>query len=418
MLKKVLDLFTKKSYSNNTQTSFIGNNLLSCGSLIINNNDKYRFLKTNSDVRRSNDYISKKIWLRWLVLQDSSWEELSKQDFPEEYKYLNNLFSDWTFLKWKRQLITNTNISWENYFQPVEWIINWGKITKFETIDTRAILKNFNANWSLNSFSVIPLWFWDSKMVTTDEIWYFIYEDDPVNPWYWFWIIDWIIFDILADREAWRTNYYTFENNWIPWAIFTLDESITKREDVARAAEDLKNKFQWSSNTNKIAASPYIKDVKVLNISNKDLEYIGWRKFSSEKIASAFWLHKKLLGYEWEHWSYSEITEIRKEVYETTIKWFESYVENIMNSLVEKFSNKLEIDLSKYTIKLKSENFEDIMAIENAQREDYKLWLKTANQILTERWLPETEDVDYWNSRYIANNLAKVWAIVDKQPKQ
>ena len=126
-----------------------------------------------------------------------------------------------------------------------------------------------------------------------------------------------------------------------------------------------------------------------MNISNKDLEYIGGRKFASAKIASAFWIHPKLIWYEGTTGSYSEIKEIRREIHETTIRWFELYIENIMNTLIDKFWKDLEFDLIKYNIVL--------------------FWLLTPNQIFKDRWLPIISD-EFWESRYIASNLVKIGA--------
>lgn len=408
-----MSVFNKKwvVWNSNNGFTFVWNNLLSCWNVVLNQNDKYNFLKINSDVSRSNDYISKKVWINWLsLINTNDWEILPREWNKDIYDYVDSLFSLQTWDFWKKQVFTNTNISWENFFQPVRNVADWWKIKRFEPIDTRAIFKNDWPMWGIESFTIINR-NWQSQELTRDEVWFYLYNEDPVNPWNWYWVVDWIIFDILADREAWRTNYYTFENNWVPWAIFTLSEWIKDPDQIKKAQDLITKKFNWSANSNKILASPHITDVKVLNLSNKDMEYLWGRQYSSTKIASAFGLHPKLIGYEGKTWSYSEIVEIRKEIHSTTIKWFERYLSNIMNTLIDKFSNELLFDLSQFDIQLNSETFDDEQAIFKSQREDYKLWFFTANQILKSRNLPESEDKDYWESRYIATNLNKVWAV-------
>jgi len=373
----------KKSYTVNN-TGYFNSSLLSCWHLRISLDDIYKLKKYNSDVNWCIDKIAQKTSINGLYLEDKNWEVLDKEKNKEEYIYLNKLFTSQTFNFWKDVFFTNTTLSWENYIEP-QYNIN-NKIIKFANIDSRGMSKVINSNtWEIEWFKQYPK-IWKSKEFWSDELWYFMYKQDVENENMSMWLLDWIIFDILWDLEAVKTNYYFFQNDAIPGAVFMLDKNMNK-EQLALATEQIKQKFSWSENKHKFLVSNWVEDVKTLVMSHTDMDFLNQRKFTIDKVSSTFWVPKELLWYVVDSWSYSKIIEITKEFRNSTIKAYEIYLESIINILINNYSKDLLIDLSKYKVKCSSESFEDRNIIEENQRKDINNGVVTINEVRQERWL-------------------------------
>ena len=375
----------KKDYWISSIGNFNSSSLLGCWQIRISLDDLYKLKKYNSDVNGCISLISQKTSINGLYLEDKNWEVLDKTKFKEEYTYLNKLFTSQTFNFWKENFFTQTTISWENYIEP-QYNIN-NKIIKFATIDSRSMSKLVDENWNITWFKHYPKWVSSRpKEFQPDEIGYFMYRVDVENENLSMWLLDWIIFDVLWDLEANKTNYYFFQNDAIPGAVFMLDKSMSK-DQLELASEQIKEKFSWSENKHKFLVSNWVEDVKTLVMSHTDMDFLNQRKFTIDKISATFGVPKELLWYVVDSWSYWKIIEITKEFRNSTIKAYETYLEACINIIISNFSEDLLIDLSEYTIKCDSESFEDRDKIEENQRKDINNWIITINEVRTERWL-------------------------------
>lgn len=380
--------------------------LVSCNKLRISLDTLYRLKKYNSDIQTGIRIISQKTSLNGLYLVNENDEVLDKKKFKQEYDYLNRLFTAQTFYFWKNLFFTNTIISGENYIEPLyNANLRNKKIVKFMPIDSRGMAKLIDSNWNLIGFKQYPLNYqikWIMNF-TIDELAYFMFWQDVENENLSMWMLDWIVFDVLWDIEANKTNFYFFKNSAIPNAIFMLDPDMSQ-EDLESAIESIKQKYTGWENHHKFLISTAIKDIKTIDISHKDMDFINQRKFTTDKISSALWIPKELMWYVSDVWSYSKIVEIRKEFNQSTIAGFEAYLESILNILISKYSKDLLFDLSKYKIKCDSESIDDRNQIEENQRKDIQTGIITINEARAERWFKSFSE-DFANKPFIATNL-------------
>jgi len=367
-----------------------------CWELRINLDAIYLLKDYNSDIRSCINLISKKTSLNWLLLINDKGEELDPKKNFKEYDYLNSLFSKQTFDFWKKVFFTNTFLSWENYIEP---IYNWAwTINQALPIDSRGISKNINSNGQIDSFQSTT---W---VMNIDELLYSMYEMSSKNENESIWLINGIMYDVLNDMQSNKKNYSFFKNSWVPNAVFMLDPSMDK-ETAKLFKEEIDRKFSWTSNAYKSITSQWISWVQTLNISNKDVELIALRQMSTDKITSAFWVSKKLIGYTSDTWSYSEIKEIRADFNQSTIAGIERYLEAVLNLFIQKYAKDLKVDLSKYKIKCNWEAFSDKAGIEASQNLAIELWIRSPWSVATERGLEIVDKAQ--NKIYIRNNL--VW---------
>ena len=409
---KLLNIFKKsennsgkkiKTYlQSNGFSSMSSQELTTCWGLRISLDTLYRLKKYNSDIQTGIRIISQKVAMKGLYLTNENWEVLDKNKFKKEYDYINKLFTAQTFNFWKNLFFTNTIISWENYIEPqYNANLRSTKIVKFMPIDSRGMAKLIDDNWNIEWFKQYTT----NKVMSfkPEELGYFMYGQDVENENLSMWLLDWIIFDVMWDIEANKTNFYFFKNNAIPNAVFMMDPDMGQ-EDLEIAIENIKQKYSGSENQHKILVSSAVKDIKTLDISHKDMDFLNQRKFTTDKISSALWIPKELMWYISDSWSYSKIIEIRKEFHQSTITGFESYLENVMNVLINRYSKDLLIPLDWIIIKCDSESIDDRRLIEENQRKDIETGVITINEARQERWLiPFTQE--FTNNPLIKTNL-------------
>lgn len=106
-----------------------------------------------------------------------------------------------------------------------------------------------------------------------------------------------ILWEARTDIAAMLRNFFFFKNNASPDVHFILDESITGEDAIRGAAENIKNQFQGVQNSHKSAVLAGVKDIKTINISQRDMEFLGGRRFTIEKICSCYGIPKAVLNY-------------------------------------------------------------------------------------------------------------------------
>ena len=385
--------------------SFLSNNLWDCWALRINLNDLYLLKEKTSDIATCHDIISNKTALNWLLLKNKKWEILHKDEYQNEYDYLKSLFIEWTFRFWKDDFFTQSLFSWENYLEPI-YDLYW-KIKTFTTLDSRNMSKILDKNWVVIAYRQRTYWWINKAEFKKDEIIYSMFKRSVKNSNYAFSKLEPLIFDVLWDFEAWKRNYYFFKNNAIPDSIIMINPEADQSQ-IDNVIEQLKKKYTWWENAHKFIASWAIKDIKELNISSKDMEFIQMRWLTTDKISSTFQVPKKLLWYEWKFWWNSEINSIKKEFYQWTIAWYEAYLESVINNWIQQFKDKLRIDLSEYIIISDTEHFDNRELEFENQRKDIWLWILTINEVRALRWFDKYK-IEQADKPYIQNNLWELW---------
>jgi len=273
-----------------------------------------------------------------------------------------------------------------------------------QIVDSRTIIKEVDKFWNIVWYKQISGM--NMRNIPKDWLYNSIVRYDSNNPNYWKSIYQGIVYDALSDTESSKRQFYFFENNSVPNALFMLDPNITMDKDkLSQIKEDVNNKYKGSENAHKIMIAGGIQDVKILELSNKDLDLINLRNFIVKKWWMVFQIDPRIIWFMMEWGADRSITAIRQEASET-INNLSMQFEDDINNFYKQFVNPK----ADYRIKVDSELFIDRKEIEEGQRKDIQLWIITINEARCERDLKkfEIEGADkplIWSNMSFLENL-------------
>ena len=362
-----------------------------CGDFVITKDTYYNIQEWSWEAQAYKEKIVNRVWKNWMYLE-KNWEVFDNQKLLSE---INNIFKDSTRKTLKDKYYTNYFCSGDIYMYPKENIL-W-EIT-CQIADSRTIVKNADKFWTVQSYTQMSGG--AVKNIPYDWLYNSIVRYDPNNPVYWKSLYKSIVYDALSDKESSKRQFYFFKNSAVPNAVFMLDPEITNKETLDMIKSDMKDKYQWSENSHKTIISSAIKDIKILELSNKDLDLINLRKFVIQKMAILFQIDPRVIWFMTDSWADRSINAIRKEAGET-IENLSNVFEDDINSFYRQFINKK----ADFRIKLDNESFEDREVVEENQRKDVQLWLITINEVRNERELNEFT-IEEANKPMVASNMS------------
>lgn len=164
------------------------------------------------------------------------------------------------------------------------------------------------------------------------QVFHVTLEDDPDNELLGFSNLETALIEARTDIAAGETNYYFFENDAVPSVLYITEDGADANSDESQAALDsIKATFGGARNRNKAGILSGIKEVKVLSMSQKDMEFVVGRKFNTDKVCSVFGVPKFILGYS-ETVNYSSGAKLLEKFYRGTIQPIENAIEDQINS--------------------------------------------------------------------------------------
>ena len=380
-----------KSYRDN-YSSFLN---FSSENVVIDLYVFYDIYKRNADIRQSSNKIAITVSKNWLLIYDNKKNLI---DNPLINLEILSIFSLPTFLSFKKEFYKQYLISWEVYIiatKDIRWKNNWLQI-----LDSRTMSKIVDNKWNFTWFKQYNTF--KSKYYSRDDVCYFQLEKDTDNENKWMWLLNWVIWDALSDLQSSKRNYRFFENDAIPGAMLMLDETLSN-EEMKIAKEQFERQYKWTNNSHKMLIAWWIKDIKILSISHKDMDFINQKKLTTEKISSAFWVPKTILWYV-DNVNLANAKELKVEYIEWTIRPYEKDFDFILNSILRKFYTDI---FNKYKVKTNWETLEDTQLKEDNQRKDLTLWLKTIDEIRIERNLDEFK-LEETKNPIILNNIIPI----------
>ena len=365
--------------------SFSWSNLQSLASLLKNDysidvNTYYMLYEYNWDIRQAIQKIANWVSRNWIYLEDNQRKTIENNIITDE---VFDLFKAPTFLKRKKDLYRNYMLSWELYIIPIKnesWTAIW-----FNILDSRIVSKTVDAYWVIQNFIVHSQWI--TKTFKPDELAYFKREDSVQNEADWMWVLNWCVYDSLSDLEAQKTNYSFYKNSAIPSAMLLLDDNLSN-EEMQNAKDQFESQFKWSNNQHKTLVAWWVKDIKTIALTPRDMEFINQRHLTTEKISAVFWVPKTILWYT-ETVNYSNWDNQRKEFIEWTLRPLESDFEHILNKLLEMFRPDL---FNKLRIRCDWEQLEETQERMEWLRKDVASWIMTINEARIERWFEALPD--------------------------
>lgn len=366
----------QKAYSSNMRSiaSFLKNDAT------IDMNTYYQLYEFNWDIRQAIQKIANWVARNWIYLQNNQRQTIENNIITDE---VFDLFKAPTFLKWKKDLYRNYLLSWELYIAPIK-NESWTTIG-FDILDSRLISKTVDAYWIIIKFTATRWWI--TKSYAPNELAFFKREDSVNSQVDWMWILNWCIYDALSDFESMKTNYSFYQNSAIPSAMLLLDEWMSP-EEMQNAKDQFEAQFRWSNNQHKTLVAWWVKDLKTISLTPRDMEFINQRHLTTEKISAVFWVPKTILWYT-ENVNYSNWSNQRKEFIEWTLRPLEADFEHIVNRLLEMFRPDL---YKKLRIKADWEQLEESQERQEWLRKDVASWIMTINEARIERWFEALND--------------------------
>lgn len=365
--------------------SYSWSNMQSLASLLRNDysidiNTYYDLYEYNWDIRQSIQKISNWVARNWIYLEDNQRQIIDNNILTDE---VFDLFKAPTFLKRKKDLYRNYMLSWELYILPIKnesWIVIW-----FDVLDSRIVSKTVDQYWIIQYFTVHSQWY--TKKYLPNELAYFKRENSVHNEVDWMWILNGCIYDALSDLEAQKTNYSFYMNSAIPSAMLLLDDNLSP-EEYQNAKDQFEAQFKWSKNQHKTIVAWWVKDIKTIALTPRDMEFINQRHLTTEKISAVFWVPKWILWYV-ENLNYNNWDNQRKEFIEWTLRPLETDFEHILNRLLEMFRPDLR---NKIRIRVDWEQLEENQERMEWLRKDVASWIMTINEARVERWFEKIDD--------------------------
>lgn len=116
--------------------------------------------------------------------------------------------------------------------------------------------------------------------------------------------------EVASDTKAATRNKAFLENFTIPGAIYRLKDMTPKERK--EAFDFIEENFKGAENAHKPAVLAGVEGVDTYSFNNKDMEFMEGRRFSTEKICSAFGTPKSILGYT-EGMTYSNVEGMYKK---------------------------------------------------------------------------------------------------------
>lgn len=145
--------------------------------------------------------------------------------------------------------------------------------------------------------------------------------------------VETLIYDVMGDDEASKSNYAFFKNNAIPNTLIILDDDISD-DGLKTAVAQLKEQFAGGANRHKISANRGIKDIKQLSNSMKDMEFLELRKFTIEKICTAMSVPKVILGYH-DGVNFSNSDSMYRTFIEDTVRPLEILLSKFLTEVIQ-----------------------------------------------------------------------------------
>jgi len=363
--------------------SYVWNNMSACWDIVIWSDTFYGIQRENNEALAYKNKIVAMVWQNWIYTRDNKWEEIFDWKEIDEIK---EVFSFPTFKRFKEKFFIQKFCSWELTIYPAQTALWW---IKAQILDSRTIRKELDNVWNITYISQNMI----NKERTLKDVYHNILMEDPNAPQYWLSIYNWVVMDALSDIETSKRQLYFFKNDSRPNMFVMLDwEQFQTQDQMDNAIEMLHDKYSWSWNNHKAMVAPFIKDIKVLELSNKDLDLLNLRKFAIQKLWIAFQIDPRLIWFkEWWSGNNAEYVQVAREASEV-IRTYAWELEENMTSFYRQFVNKNFL----WQIKLKSDSFDDKITILQMCLDSVKEWIINRVEARQKIWLSIDDSLWVW----------------------
>lgn len=324
----------------------------------------YKLYRENADLRRCVEEKQETAWKGWYEIVTWYWKErkVSSQKALEDF--LNN---QKPFDEFCSTFIRDIEVAW-NVF--IEKVYNAsGQLVWFDTLDPRTM--SILSDKQGNVYRYLQRMNWDLVEFNPEDILHIKDKTDMDNEMYGLSKVETLVYDLMWDKEASISNYSFFQNNATPSSLIILENDLDE-DEVRIAIENLKQQFAGGKNRHKMSVGWWIKDIKQIWTSAKDMEFYSYRKFNTERVCAVMWVPKSVLNYtEWVNYSNGD-TQYKKFI-ENSIRPVERKLELAVTILLNEIAPQYRLEFIDDHIN----DLEDRVAVIERM---IKNWLITINE--------------------------------------
>lgn len=294
---------------------------------------------------------------QWVNLEDP--ENSVADSITDELNSLLTTRSTWR--KLKNQMITHLGVTGNAYWEKVK--DGNKKVIGFDPIDPRTISIVSDQHGTVHKY----LQKFRNKTIefAADEIIHFMLEVDPINELFGMSPLEPAIWEVRTDASAMLTNFFFFQNDALPAVQYILDDQLSE-EELKKAEKFIQDKFKGVKNSNKSAVLAGVKEIKTLGVSQKDMDFLNGRKFTTEKVCAAYGVPKFMLGYT-ESINNNNGIELSKKAHESTFKPLEKLISETITREIIDVNENLK---GKVAFEFKTRLFEEESAVEKRALEE------------------------------------------------
>lgn len=286
----------------------------------------YAVLKTNSDVADCVRELSENTGAggyEWVNAEDES------KPLPNELvKKLDSILSyDSSFRLLKTNTIRDDRITGNAYWSLITNITRTD-VLGIQRIDPRTLVIIADVHGIPRAY-IQRVTGQEPVLFTPEEIVHFRADSDSDNEIFGQSPLEPILYAVWTDLSAEKSNYHFFKNDATPATLYILNEELSGDEADA-ALEFIRKQLGGPENRGKPATLQGVKEVKTISMTNRDMEYLGGRRFTTEKICARFGVPKFVLGYT-DTVNNNNGTELQKKFYNGTISPLEERIAETIN---------------------------------------------------------------------------------------
>lgn len=329
-----------------------------------------------------------------------------EREVPEAIlKEIQNIFNFWgSWRKLKSRIVRDLGVT-GNAFLYITRNIGGTVVLGFEVIDPRTM--TIISDKLGNIIEYVQRIGQAVQHYEPSEIIHLSLDSDPTHELWGLSPMEPIIWEARTDLQAMMSNYYFFENGGLPAAQYILDTGLSK-EAQEKVVAFLREEIRGAKNNNKGFVLQGVKEVKNLNITQRDMEFLGGRRFTTEKICAAYGVPKFLLGYT-EDANYSNGITMMAKFYESTIQPLEELIAEVFTEFLAR------IGLPDYEFVFNVQTFDEEAAIEERALRLYQNGAMTLRQLkkMTNREITKEDEAQPNFDAYILQSGASATLLED-----
>jgi len=218
-----------------------------------------------------------------------------------------------------------------------------------------------------------------------DEIIHIVLDYSTYNPLLGASPIEAIVWDAKSELAAGMSNWVFYENNAVPSHLMIVEEELSP-DQWQELKRNMDQQYKGAKNRFKTGIIPFVKDIKTITPSQKEMQYIQSRQFNTSKVVVAFGVDKFLLGYT-EKVQRGNADVIKAMFYEDTIRPLEILLEQVVN-------NKLLplLGFTDFLFKVNPSNYDNEDVVYKRTRDDVQAGIMTINEAREARGLDPSEN--------------------------